>query len=227
MSKLDEFESYMYVASDVSFNNDTNVLTKLCNLHFSRNNIGITSAVVDYDSGIESWLGYDVFNSILEHENYIVPIGKTCNLHGMIFDKKILKSYNNRILPDIFRTFCTESVFSFLVPALDMKFIIHNKSLTLKDLGDSDGSSGGFIGNRGWNDLFMSKLTLQERLLTQEACDVGFGYEECQKILLHNQSMYDENGNHCDPKKLLEFNLKSIFLTNDEFEYDNINYVKI
>jgi hypothetical protein len=226
MSKNNDYDVYMYVASDVSFNNDRDVLTRLCDLHFSRNDIGITSAVVNYDSGIEPWLGAEVFNNILERENYIVPVGKTCNLHAMLFDKKIFEAYDTRIIPDIFRTYCTESVFSFITASLKLKFIIHNKSLLLTHLGHSDGSSGGFTGIRGWTDLYLSKIPVEQRLMSEDAWNTGFGYEECQNIFMHNQSKYNENDNHINPDELLDFNKKNIFLSSEEFDYNSVNVIR-
>jgi hypothetical protein len=60
--------------------------------------------------------------------------------------------------------------------------------------------------------------------MTKEAFDVGFGYEELQNIFIHNKELYDENNQHKNPKILLDFLKKSIFLSNEEFDYNNIKH---
>ena len=221
-SKYHNYDGYMYVASDVNFNDDVNVITKLVNLHFS-DNIGITSAVVSADSGIDVWLGLDVLNNHLNKNHYEVPIGKTLNMHCMIFDKKIFESYNQKIIPDIFRTYCTESVYSFITASLGMKYVIHDKSVFLTHLIGRDGSSVGFGGSRGWQDMFNPRIPVEQRLMTQEAKDCGFGYEEYINIFIHDSEKYNDDNTHKNPEILYNFNKKSIFLTEEEFNYNNIN----
>jgi hypothetical protein len=222
MNEIMDFDGYMYVASDVGFGKNKEGLRSLVDLHFS-NNYGITSAVVDYDSGIVPWMGEKVFNEVLNEKNYEVPIGLTCNLHCMIFDKQLFESYNKKILPDIFRTYCTESVFSFLTASIGKKMVIHNKSVLLTHLGHVDGSSAGFpvpADGLGYRDLYLTNLPVEEKLMTEEAKECGFGYE--RDIFPPNMLCYDENQNHKDPSKLLDFCKKTIYLTESELNYNEI-----
>lgn len=224
MNEKQDFDCFMYVASDVSFGEDRSVIRKLSELHYSKN-YAITSAVVDYDSGISNWLGGDVLNNILNENHFEIPIGKTCNLHCMIFDKSIFDAYNKKILPDIFRTFCTESVFSFVAASLSKKMVIHNKSVFLRHLGHTDGSSGGFqipSGRAGYQDLYLCDKPVELLLLTDEAKECGFGYENW--VLPPNMDLYDENHNHKNPKILYDFCKKSIYLSDEKLDYKNIIY---
>jgi hypothetical protein len=221
-SEFENYDAFMYVASDVSFGGDNNVISKLTDLHFS-SNYGITSAVVSFDSGIEAWLGSQIFHDYLNNSHYEVPIGKTLNLHCMLFDRKIFDSYNKKILPDIFRTYCTESVFSFITASLGLKFIIHNKSVFLSHLVSQDGASSGFNGYRGWEDMFNPSISAQERLMNEEAKSVGFGYEEYINVFVHDENKYNEKNEHKNPEELYTFNKKAIFLSENEFNYDKIN----
>ena len=41
---------------------------------------------------------------------------------------------------------------------------------------------------------------------------------------MHDESMYDDNENHVEPQKLLGFLKKAIYLSEDEFNYNNIKY---
>ncbi len=221
-SKYENFDGFVYVASDVDMIDKTNVITKLVDLHFSKN-CAITSCPVSFDSGIEAWLGHHIFNDYLNHNHFEIPVGKTCNLHCMLFDKLIYDTYDKKIIPDIFRTYCTESVFSFITSSLSKKFIIHNKSIMIVHLAGRDGSSIGFQGGRNWKDLFMTKNDVYNRLMTEEARSVGFGYEEYINVFLHDTNKYNSDNTHKNPQELLEFNKKSIYLSQEEFDYNKIN----
>ena len=222
-SKSEEYDAFLYIASDVDMVDDTNVITKLVDLHFS-DNIGMTSAVVNFDSGIEAWLGNDVFYNYLTNNNFQIPPGKTLNLHCMLFDRKIFDNYNNRIIPDIFRTYCTESIFFYINASLNLKYMIHNKSLFIVHLAGRDGSSVGFLGGRGWRDMYNPSIPVESRLMTPEAKNVGFGYEEYINIFPHDPEKYNSDYSHKNPQELYEFIKKSAYLDETEFNYNNINF---
>lgn len=222
-SKYENYDAYLYVASDVDMVEDKEVITKLSNLHFS-DNVGMTSAVVNFDSGIEAWLGADIFHNFLNNNNFQIPPGKTLNLHCMLFDKKIFDSYNKRIIPDIFRTYCTESIFFYINASLNLKYMIHNKSLYIVHLAGRDGSSVGFFGGRSWKDMFNPEIPVENRLMTNEAREVGFGYEEYINIFPHNPEKYNSDYTHKNPDELYDFIKKSAYLSENEFDYNKINY---
>lgn len=218
------YEGYLYVASDINFGTNQKVISHLVKTHFSSNS-GITSAVVDNDSGLDRWFDKS-FIEKLQNSNVEVPIGKTLNLHTFLFDKKLYNKFNKKIIPDIFASYCTESTFSFLCASIDKKFVIHNtKEILLKHMEQLDGRSAGFgpEEKRGWEHLFKSKKSVQDRLMTEEAFEVGFGYEELQNIFPHNKKMYVDNQHVC-PEKLLDFLRTALFLSKDEFNYKNIKY---
>lgn len=223
MSELNDYDAFLYIASDVDMNGDNSVISKLSDLHFSKNS-AITSAVVNFDSGIEVWLGSHIFNEYLNTSHYQVPVGKTLNLHCMMFDKRIYDEYNERIIPDIFRTYCTESVFFYLTASLNMKYMIHDKSLFIIHLAGRDGSSIGFQGGRDWRDMFNTSKSVHERIMTAEAKSVGFGYEEYIGIFPHDPSYYNSDYTHKNPKILLDFTKENLYLKDYEFSYKNINF---
>jgi len=206
------------------FNVDTEVISKLVALH-KGSNAGITSGVVNNDHGIIIWLGEKVFD-LLDSSHYEIPIGKTINLHCMLFDRKIYDNYNNRIIPDIFRSYCTESVFSYLTASLGLKFMIHDRTLFLTHYHGKDKGCAGFPGYKGWKDLFRSKLHVKDRLMTNEAISCGFGYEEelDPPVFPHDPNYY-HGTTHISPQTLLDFNRKALYLGKDEFDYDTINSI--
>ena len=231
--QLGEFDGYLYVASDVKFGNDTKVIDKLAYLHQNSNSV-LTYALVDNDHGLDGWYAEvcDELNELLNKDHFAINIGKTCNMHVLLFDKLIYQNFNYKIVPDIFATHCTETTYSYLVASLGKKYVVHNKDIMLKHIGFADGHSIGFIGeiqyddSISWKHLFKSKIPAEERLLSQEAKDSGFGYGEWKnpKLLARDESMYDENEDHIEPKKLLNFLKKAIYLSDEEFNYNNINY---
>jgi hypothetical protein len=228
------YDAYLYVASDVKFGNDQNVLTKLTNLHFSTNS-ALTGALVDNDHGLDGIYSecWEELNELLENDHFCINVGKTANMHVLLFDQEIYTTFNNQIIPDIFATHCTETTYSYLAAALGKKFVMHNKDIMLGHIGFADGHSIGFIeeikydDSVSWKHLFSSKLTAEERLLNQEAKECGFGYTEGRGILPHNKEMYDVNENHIDPPRLLNFLKTGIYLSKEEFDYNNINYTLI
>jgi hypothetical protein len=226
-----EYDGYLYVASDVKFGTDDKVISKLAYLH-ENSNSAMTYALVDNDHGLDGWYAdcWNELDKLLETDHFSINIGRTANMHVILFDKEIYKQFNHQIIPDIFATHCTETTYSFLAAALGKKYIVHNKDIMLKHIGFADGHSVGFIGeiayndNLAWKHLFKSKITAEERLLNDEAKASGFGYEEHRGLLMHDESMYDDNENHIEPQKLLGFLKKAIYLSEDEFNYNNIKY---
>jgi len=229
--QLGEFDGYLYVASDVKFGSDTKVIEKLAYLH-QNSNSAMTYALVDNDHGLDGWYA-DVWSDLdkmLETDHFCINIGRTANMHVILFDKIIYNTFNNKIVPDIFATHCTETTYSYITAALSKKYVVHNKTVMLGHIGFADGHSVGFIDEIRYNDsiawkhLFKSKTPAEERLLNDEAKASGFGYEAHRGLLAHDESMYDENENHVEPEKLLGFLKKAIYLSDDEFDYKTINY---
>jgi hypothetical protein len=228
------FDAYLYVASDVKFDSDKDVLSKLTYLHFNSNS-AITNALVDHDAGLEAAVAeeqLDEIHKLLETSHFIINIGKGVNGHVMMWDKEVYLNFNHKIIPDIFASHCTEATYCYIAASLGKKMVLHNKDIILRHIGFADGHSAGFIEEIQYNDdvswkhLFKSKIPAAERLLNDEAKASGFGYGEWKnpKLLARNESMYDENEDHVEPKKLLNFLKTGIYLTKEEFNYNNINY---
>jgi hypothetical protein len=225
------FDGYLYVASDVKFGNDKLVIDKLSHLHFNRNG-ALTYALVDSDHGLDGIYEdcWNELNTLLDTDHFCINIGRTANMHVVLFDKEIYLQFNNKIVPDIFATHCTETTYSYIAASLQKKFLIHSREVLLHHIGFVDGHSAGFIREINWDDsiswkhLFRSKIPAEERLLNDEAKACGFGYTEGRGILPHNEEMYDEEENHIDPQRLLTFLKTGIYLSENEFNYNNIKY---
>ena len=89
-----------------------------------------------------------------------------------------------------------------------------------------DGASSGFKPHEQslppWQHLFKSKRSMLEIISDPEALASGFGYEECQKILMHDDSKYDGSGFCLDPDRLKKFIRQNIFASEKLLNYKEI-----
>jgi len=246
VAHLGKSDGYIYVDSGVDMSNDLTTLSKLYDLHKSGPN-GMTSSRVNADAGYYLWFGeknftgWSPYNHVTEeldsqcsqimfkNGNFTVPIGKTVNLHLQIFDNSIFESFDNRLMPDIFASHSTEGTFTFINSCLNKKFVVH-KDVCVNHSISMDGASSGFrpekAGVPGYqHTIGFSKKTIMDAVNSQEAKECGFGYEECQNILIHDESKFDENGFSKNPERLKKFLLEGFYLSKEEFDYENINSV--
>ena len=217
-----EFDSYLYVDSGIDFGNNKNVLTESYDLLRSGPN-GMITIQASNDTGFKEWFG---IQGTIKDENFEIPVGRACNLHTQLFSNEIFKAYDNKIIPDIFIAYCTESVFSFVSAGVSQKWIIL-KDTVLEHLKSVDGATSGFhhIGPRGdsTNNLF-GGLDIRQIVKDPEAWASGFGYEEMQGVFPHDPDQYDSDGFAKQPERLKEFIRKNMFLSKELFDYDKLKY---
>jgi len=222
VEKFGEFEGYLYIDSGINFRDNAAVLSKAYEL-FKSDNYGMVTVQASNDNGFPQWIGVDKF---VEDENFVIPVGRACNLHTQIFSNEIFKAFDNKIIPDIFVAYCTESVFSFLAAATNQRWVIL-KDVVAEHLKSVDGATCGFdhTGPKGdnKNNLF-ANLDIYEICKDPEALASGFGYEEMQGVLHHDPTKYDENGMVEDSERLKEFIRTRIFLNKEQFNYDAITH---
>jgi len=223
-----EFEAYLYLDSGVKFTDEVQ-LSNLIELYES-GNYGMVSSQVDNDFGW-CWFNINEYSRPILQQDLIIPIGLACNLHCQLFSKDIFKYYGN-VLPDIFRSYCTESVFSFINAAIKKQWIVSSKVRVhhafkvpdgRPDDGDGlDGHSSGFRAPPGtWDDIYPPH-TMQEIINIQEGTDCGFGYEELRGIKLHKKECYDSDF-YCKNENLKLFLKKYLYRDSSDFDYEKIN----
>lgn len=228
IKKFGNFEGYIYLDSGVKFTN-TEQLGNLIELYES-GNYGMVSAQVDNDFGW-CWFGIDEYSKPMLNNDLLIPVGRACNLHCQIFSKDILEYYEN-IIPDIFKSYCTESTFSFINSAIKKQWIVSSKVRVhhafnvpdgRPDDGDGiDGHSSGFKALPGtWDDTY-PPFTMKQIIKIPEGTKYGFGYEELRGIKLHDPACFDENF-LCKNDELKKFLKKYLYLNKDNFDYDKIN----
>ncbi len=227
-------DGYLYIDSGITFGDNKNVLKSLYDLHKS-DSYGMTAGRVDTDAGTFLWFqeGANQHDesgqaNLFKNGHFIIPVGKTINLHIQIFDHSIFENFNKRILPDIFASHCTESTFSFVNACLKKKFVLH-KDVVVNHLTSMDGASSGFrpeyAGVPGWQHLLsFSHKTIFDIINDPEALPSGFGYEECQNILMHNPDKFDAEGYAAEPDRLKKFLQENIYLPETHFNYNSINH---
>ena len=237
-----EFDGYVYVASDVSFSDDLDSLGKL-NERIMNTDNGIVSPEIDKDNGYYWWFNFDEGKSLWDifdrDKDFVVPLGATANLHCKIFSNKIYKEYG-RPLPDVFVSYCTETIFSFLAAAIKQRFVIANDVLYYH--GENTGTHQGLDGQTlafgpAWDRLFDgAPRTIAEIISDPEAVACGLGYEEwappfiaqgkveaSKPHLMHDPNQFDENGFSID-NRLRDYIKNNFFLTPDVLDYDKIEF---
>jgi hypothetical protein len=228
-------KGYLYLDSGITFGN--NKIKDLYDLHVS-GPYGMTAGRVSLDGGTFIWFDMgenqqDESGSdfLVREGDFIIPIGKTVNNHIQIFDHSIYENFNERIIPDIFASHCTESTFSFINASINKKFII-SKKVKVDHIVSMDVASSGFrpeySGGPAWRHLLpFSHKTIDDIINNPEAKECGFGYEECQKILMHDPNKFDDNGYAKNPERLKKFILENIYLPKSNFDYNKINHIFI
>lgn len=231
LKEFGEFEGYAYVDSGITFKNKQD-FSNLYSL-FKKDDYGMVASRTSTDSGYSLWfdLGEGLWDTSQDHKlfnggDFIIPVGKTVNLHVQIFAKKLM-DYYGFLMPDIYAGYCTESVFSFMCAALKTKFVV-SKDVIVDHLHQMDIGSSGFdpllwqrSGGKAYEHPFKVKSVVD---IAKKGHEFGFGYEECENILMHDKSKFDKDGYAIDDR-LKDFIKDNQFIENQNvFKYDDISH---
>jgi len=225
-----EFDSYLYVDSGVKFQFD-NDIGKLYNLLMS-GPYGMVSSRVDQDSGVflNFSLGQHEGDQSQEHllfkdGDFVIPIGKAINHHVVLWSNQLLDFYN-KLDPDIFASWCTESVCTFICAALQLQWVI-SKDVVVNHTQNIDVQSVGFSPH-AWQQQGFSPT--DHPFLIPSIIDVmrkghkyGLGYEECQGIVMHDPQHYNNEG-FCLNEDLKHYIKDHVFLSKEIFDYNKIQH---
>tara|TARA_R110000737_G_scaffold77013_2_gene107923 strand:- start:166 stop:1119 length:954 start_codon:yes stop_codon:yes gene_type:complete len=220
-----EFESYLYIDSGCTFGDQKNVLTESYK-NFKTNDYGMLSVQVDTDTGLDQvGLKHETNHIQIREKNLIVPLGKACNAHVILYSNDFLKNFNNKLWPDIFAAYCTESTFTFLCSAIKKKWAIL-KNIEIEHQKSIDGASLSLphwstVHHNPWNNLLCDR-DARDFINDPEAIEAGLGYEECNEIMIHDSTKYDENDNPKEPDSLIRMINKYFFLSKEELDYDKM-----
>jgi hypothetical protein len=217
------YNGYVYVDSGMNTQRNTHVLKEI-NQRSNTRRFGMVTVQSSNDTGYEGWFG-KTETYTFTGEDFIVPVGRCCNLHLQYFDDKLLQNYGG-LMPDIFKTNCTESTFSFLNAALKLKWVIV-KDLAIFHNKGADGPSSLHLGNyyghkEPWNNL-IENLDAKTQIMTPEANALGMGYEEMGNVFPHDPSLYDSNG-FAIKDGLKDFIRKNLFVVDTEYIKKYLNF---
>lgn len=227
-SEFGEFESYLYVDSGCTFDDQKDILESAY-ASLQKENTSIVTVQADTDEGLDQ-LGppyvYESRDIQVKDEDLVMPVGKGINLHVALFGNDIFKVYG-KVLPDVFAAFCTESTFSFLSASLCSRWVIM-KDIQVKHLKGVDGPSVSVPHqspkfNNPWNNLLADRNAL-DFIEDPEAYEAGLGYEEHQEIMVHNKESYTM-GIPNNPSKLVSTIKKYLFLSDKELDHSSIKTI--
>jgi len=233
-SEISEYEGYLFLSSDIKILNEYD-LSKMFLFHYE-NNIGISNFIVDNENWIPTHISNDLWEKLqTEHSDF--PFGLSINCDCMIFDSSIYKTYK-KIIPDIFRSWCTESTFPFICSSINKVHKCHNNTLVVHHATERREGSSSIAKDgcqKGCDDLYRSSRNVWERLLSDEAYLCGFGYAEShhyihtwtreasEKIyLVHDPNAYLSDYHPKDTNRLIDFINKNLYLSKEELDYSEI-----
>jgi len=214
------FSGYVYIDSGVTLI-DRNVIKTMGEL-LRTDLYSMITIQTDSDNGFTGWLGFD----LVRGQDFIIPVGRACNLHCQLFSNELFEAYGNRTMPDVFAAYCTESVFSFMNSAIRKKWVVAKDIIVRHHHGLDGGSmyfdkSSNKFGN-SWNNLLFGRNAL-DFINDPEARDAGLGYEEINGVMIHKSDMYEDNFSK-DKDRLKNVILKYLFSNPGELDYSNITY---
>lgn len=227
VERFGKFDGYLYLDYGIHLGSNSNLLNEL-HSKFISGPYGMLSTRTDNDNGYHLWYGVGKFHGdesenykLFENGDFIVPIGKCVNLHAQIFSHKLYEAYNQKLMPDIFAAYCTESIFSFLNAALSLKWIVTKDHILHHEQLPLNGASGFGCGYDGLDRMFADTTPVIERI--KPGIQYGMGYDESRGLVMHDTSQYNNEG-FCINDKLKEYIRDYMFLSKDKFDYNNIRY---
>ena len=225
-----EADSYMFIDSGCSFDDPSsnahqnNILKNTYNT-FKKY---IISLQVDTDEAlhvIDPKYTYQTSDIQVVEEDLYIPLGCGINCHATMFSNELYKAYNNKVMPDVFAAYCTESTFRYLAAAIKTKWYVM-KDQQIRHIKDIEGASlsqphHSPVHHNPWNNLLYNRNAL-DFINNEDVRSSGLGYEECNNVLSHNSEAYDDNDMPLDPANMISLINKYFFLSNEELNYDNI-----
>ncbi len=209
------FDCVTYIDSGVNLGSENpHILRHMWEKYLTKE-YSMVAYPVDTDMGLDQWK-----IKLPKNSDFEIPLGKATNLHLQLFGREIYEAYGERILPDIFASDTSESIFTFMCAAVGKKWILCNGK-PIRHRQGVDGPSVGFRNRKPL--LFKTEKNINE--ICDDGASVGFGYEECRPILKHNPSFYDNDGRHRNPEILKNFIKNNCFIEDGFKFYRSINYM--
>lgn len=218
---------FLYVDSGIIFtsNNDIENMRDVMN----SGPYAMVASRVSHDDGAYQWFGLGTWhNDFSQHDsffqdNFVLPIGKAWNLHCQIFHRDLLEYYSN-LYTDIFKSSCSESVFTFICAAIKRKWIICKDVLVhhryLHGNASSIESPNTLTRCPNYNHPYLIPDVLS---VMHQGRKFGLGYEQCSREhgVFHDPKDYDSEG-FAIKEELKVYIKDNLFLSKDLLDYDKI-----
>jgi len=225
VEKYGEFDAYLFLDSGVYFTDPESISKSVQSI--KDNEYSMLTIQTDTDTGFMPFgFSQNSATAQITGQDFLIPFGHACNLHCQFFTNDIFKAFGNRIIPDVFAAYCTESTFPFLNASVGKRWGIlkdviapHNKAVDGPSSSQPHFSSSH---NNTWNNLLYGR-DARDFINDPEAIECGLGYEECGNIMNHNPEAYDENDNALHPERLKSAILKYFFTNESDLDYNNID----
>lgn len=216
-------EGYLYLDYGIVLQSDT--LDKIYTA-FKSGPYSMVSTRTDNDNGYHLWYGVGKFHGD-ESENdklfvdgdFIVPVGKCVNLHAQIFSHELYEAYGNKLMPDIFAAYCTESVFSFMNAAIKRKWLITKDIILHHEQLAYNAASGFGNGFNGLDRMYLDPRPVIEHITP--GIPFGMGYDESRRLVMHDVTQYDMDG-FCTNDNLKKYIKEHLFLSKDFLDYEKL-----
>lgn len=234
VKRYGDFDAYVYQSCDSLMTTPT-TLQESFNILKNNPSYGMVAPQIDRDSCYAYGLRLGGGRHVIDDErardemfrdgtDYIVPPGRACASHLLLYSNKIFDFYG-KIIPDIFASHCTESVFTFIAGALKLNWVILREQ-KISHLFSMDGPSWGFRPEGRelpdydhpipqYGDSFIHIFE------SEEARRLGLGYEECRDLILHDPSQFDEKG-HCVNDGLKDYIKENLYVSKEVLDYEQI-----
>ena len=213
------YDAYIYIDSGINVRDNSHWLEEM-DIRYQTGEYEMIMIQSDTDTGFHH---FGLHGYFYDHD-FVVPVGKGCNVHVLLYGDKILKQYG-RAIPDIFLAYCTESVFTFLVAAIQSRWLIV-KDLIIEHAKSIDGASVGFSHegprNEPWNNLY-GGLDMMDIINDPVAHRLGLGYEECNGIMMHDPRLFTPKGHAMQPG-LKDYIRDKLFLPESILNYSHIPF---
>lgn len=215
-----DFDSVLYVDSGVNTGDDRFVIERLYR-RYATGKFSMIAHRTDTDTGYNIW---DI--PVYPSQDTVIPVGKTVNLHCQMFGREVYETYDRRILPDIFASDTSESIYSFMCAGTNRRMVLCHENWIHHRV-SLDGASSGFRFKKPL--LFRCKHGIND--ICNEGYQYGFGYEEVVAGPIngaighlgrhhHNPDWYNPDGSHKDPQAIAKFIREWCFI--EGYHYDHI-----
>lgn len=240
-----DFSAYTYQTCDAMMDTNT-ILQETFDIMKANPNYGIVAPQIDRDTcyayGLKLGGGRHQIDAerarvemFKDGTDYIVPVGRACASHILMYRDTLVDFYG-RMIPDIFASHCTESVFTFVAAALKTNWVI------LKDQSLSHGVS---MDGPSWDHRPENRVDLEGNPLPHydhplkeweavhgpsymekifknpTGISCGMGFEECSNIVNHDPSQFDDN-HFCINDDLKYFIRDNVYVGKDILDYSKI-----